>query len=241
VGAALALALAALLLLAGCGGGDEESGSEGTTAETPAAEAASNPSSAKQSGSSGESPGGQSPTSGQSSGKHGSRIVQPKGRAEHPPSTAERESATVADMVLRIPALTEGASLPAPYTCDGKGTWPALSWEGAPPGSAEVILYAMSAAPVNGKLFVDWAVAGLDPNLESIESGELPPGAILGTNGFGKRGYEICPEGRETFIFAAFALPESLELSPGFDARETRQRILDSSGNVGLVAASYGG
>jgi hypothetical protein len=36
----------------------------------------------------------------------------------------------------------------------------------------------------------------------------------------GKRGYEICPEGRETFIFAAFALPTSLELSPCSGTRE---------------------
>jgi phosphatidylethanolamine-binding protein (PEBP) family uncharacterized protein len=125
------------------------------------------------------------------------------------------------------------------YTCDGEGRWPAFSWNGVPAGTAELILYAMSSQPVDGKLFVDWAVGGIDPALTGIEAGKLPKGALVGTNSFGKRGYEICPDAAETYIFALYALPHALSPPPGFDARELRSRMLDVSGNVGLLAALY--
>ena len=37
----------------------------------------------------------------------------------------------------------------------------ALQWQGIPTDSRELILFAMNAAPVEGRLFFDWAVAGL--------------------------------------------------------------------------------
>ena len=131
--------------------------------------------------------------------------------------------------------------IPATYTCDGKGTWPELRWTGVPADSAELILYAMSVQPVEGKLFVDWAVGGLDPALQSIAAGELPKGAVVGTNSFGERGYEICPApgSGEIYMFAIYALPQKLSPPKGFDARELRKAILDVSGNVGLLPAVY--
>jgi hypothetical protein len=147
-------------------------------------------------------------------------------------------------MTLQSPAITasggQPGAIPATYTCDGKGSWPAFSWGGVPPGTAELALYAMSIAPVEGHLFIDWAVAGLDPGLQSLQAGRLPKGAVVGTNSFGKRGYEICPSGAgETYIFALFALPHSLSPRPGFDPRALRERILEASGNVGLLPATY--
>jgi len=38
----------------------------------------------------------------------------------------------------------------------------------------------MNSQPVQGKLFLDWAVAGSPPNLTSLEAGRLPAGAVLG-------------------------------------------------------------
>jgi hypothetical protein len=153
------------------------------------------------------------------------------------------ENLTIADMSLSSPSLPAGSGGPAPltatYTCDGAGKWPTLSWSGVPAGTAELILYVMNVAPVEGKLFVDWAVAGIDPALTGVEDARLPKGAVVGTNSFGKRGYEICPEGSETYIFAIYALPRALSPQPGFDPRELREKILDVSGNVGLFSAAY--
>ena len=62
----------------------------------------------------------------------------------------------------------------------------------------------------------------------------------VGTNGFGKRGYSICPSGAgEIYMFAIYALPQSLSPPKGFDARELRKEILAVSGNVGLLPAVY--
>jgi phosphatidylethanolamine-binding protein (PEBP) family uncharacterized protein len=131
-------------------------------------------------------------------------------------------------------------ALPAEYTCDGKNTSPALRWRGVPQGTAELALFAMNIQPVDSKLFFDWAVAGLSPELEEIEVGKLPKGAIVGRNSFGKTGYAICPEGgSETYMFALFALPKRLSPTQGFEPLALRKAVLDASGDVGLLALSY--
>jgi phosphatidylethanolamine-binding protein (PEBP) family uncharacterized protein len=163
---------------------------------------------------------------------------------EHAPTAAEKANSTIADMTLLSPSfpMAEGiAAIPATYACEGAGATPALRWAGVPAGTEELILYVMNAKPVDGRLFFDWAVAGLDPRSESLEAGTLPTGTVVGTNSFGKRGYEICPEpgGAETYIFALFALPRALSPQPGFDPRPLREEILALSGNVGLLTAIY--
>jgi Raf kinase inhibitor-like YbhB/YbcL family protein len=131
-------------------------------------------------------------------------------------------------------------ALPATYTCDGKGTSPALRWQGVPPGTAELVIFTMNIQPVEEKLFFDWAVAGLSPDLTEVEAGKLPRGAVVGRNSFGKTGYEICPpSGAETYMFTVFALPQKLSPNQGFDPSALRKEVLDISGNVGLLALSY--
>lgn len=259
-GVALALAVAALLL-AGCGGGssdpaeDSSAQSSGATSGQGGGDpspVASAPSEAKEkakqkqaearshaSGTDGGSEGSSGPRQ-----KHGERIAQPKGAPEQAPTPTEIAHATVADMTLESPAIvaSEGnpGSLSPAYTCDGKGSWPALRWQGVPAGTAELALFVMNVQPVKEQLFVDWAVAGLDPSLTEIKAGELPKGAIVGTDGFGKTGYEICPSGQgEIYMFAIYALPQRLSPKRGFDARELRKEVLAVSGNVGLLPALY--
>jgi phosphatidylethanolamine-binding protein (PEBP) family uncharacterized protein len=265
--ARLCLALvAAALLLPGCGGGSSEpesttaTGSSSSSAQAAAHPDSPGPGAAENSSSQGEggsapgqpSPSGAQPPAGAPAAqgqppgqgqKHGPAIAPPKGPREQAPAPADIADLTVADMSLSSPSLPSAsggpAILPATYTCDGKGGWPALSWSGVPNDTAELILYAMNIAPVEGKLFVDWAVAGLDAGLTGIEAGELPKGAVVGTSSFGKRGYEICPGDSEIYLFAVYALPRALSPRPGFDARELRKQVLDVSGNVGLLSVTY--
>jgi len=255
----------AALLLAGCGGGSSEdpagaptnSGSTSSASKSTSAEEASSGAAggskatakAGEGGSAGKGsarPGsGAAPNHSSGSGqKHGPHIPPPKGPAEQAPSPEQVAHATVADMSLQSPAIVAAQGSPgrlaATYTCDGENSWPALHWGGVPPGSAELILYAMNVQPVDGQLFVDWALGGLSPNLSEIQAGELPKGAVVGKNGFGKLGYSLCPTGNgEIYMFALYALPQSLSLNRGFDAREVRKQILDVSGNVGLLPAVY--
>ncbi len=256
-GGSLALAVA-VLLLPGCGGGsaDPENSTTADTAGAAGAQSgASSPTGSREAsktgaakakaGGKGGSSGGESPAGG-SGQKHGPPIAAPpKGGREQAPTPAESANATVADIALESPAIPTSAgsagSLPSTYTCDGKDIWPALRWSGVPAGSAELILYAMNAQPVAGRLFIDWALAGLDPGLGGIEAGRLPKGAVVATNSFGKLGYSICPPAGsgETYIFALFALPRALSPQKGFDPRVLREEILAISGDVGLLPAVY--
>lgn len=150
----------------------------------------------------------------------------------------------MASMILQSPSSRASSGgpqvLPAEYTCDGKNTSPALSWQGVPTGTAELVLFAMNLRPVGGELFFDWAVAGLSPDLESLEAGKLPKGAVVGRNSFGKTGYGLCPEGSgETYMFTLFALPEKLSPAPGFEPLALRKAVAEASGNVGLLALGY--
>jgi phosphatidylethanolamine-binding protein (PEBP) family uncharacterized protein len=252
-GLCLALAVAAL---AGCGGssGDSGSASSASSVASSAAADSHDPSSAAraagQASAQGAKQGGEGHSSaGTTNGgekKHGTPLTLPKEESgrEHAPTAAEKADSTIADMALISPSFptAEGiAAIPAPYTCEGTGSTPALRWAGVPAGTEELILYVMNAKPVNGRLFFDWAVAGIDPRSESLAAGKLPAGAVVGTNSFAKRGYSICPApgGAETYVFALFALPKALSPKPGFDPRALREEILAVSGDVGLLSAIY--
>ena len=261
----LALVLAALML-AGCGGGSSDSSSSGSTAvaasggsadpggttgtvdSSSGADGTTNGANGPEKGSygGGSAGGGSSAGGGQASAgsKQGPKIAQPKGEPEPGITPQQRREATVASMTLESPSSQAAGAgpqtLPAGYTCDGRGTSPALRWQGVPQGTAELIIFAMNVQPVEGKLFFDWAVAGLSPDLTEVEAGKLPRGAIVGRNSFGKVGYEICPPGgAETYMFTVFALPQKLSPSQGFDPSALRREVLGASGNVGLLALNY--
>jgi phosphatidylethanolamine-binding protein (PEBP) family uncharacterized protein len=257
---ALALVVGALAL-GGCGGGSEQ--------ESPATTSASSAAEAKGAGAGAPAPNDESKASGQKQGsgasqqggegkgakgataqgqgkgqKRGPRIAAPSGPAEQAPTPEQIEAATVADISLQSPAIVAAAGrlgrLAPTHTCDGKDSWPAFTWSGVPPGTAELILFAMNLQPVNEAIFFDWAVAGIDPAASGIEAAKLPPGAVVGTNSFGEVGYSLCPPGAgETYMFALYALPRELGLRRGFDPKAARKAVLDLSGNAGLLPAVY--
>ncbi|HET9396150.1 MAG TPA: hypothetical protein VFO36_08845, partial [Nitrospiraceae bacterium] len=79
-----------------------------------------------------------------------------------------------------------------------------------------------------------------DPRLGGLEPGRLPDGAVQGRNSFGQIGYSICPEGEsETYIFAVYAVQESLSLEQGFDPLAVRKALNGISNSAGVMAASY--
>lgn len=254
----LALTIAALAL-AGCGGSSDTSSSDTSSSGTTSSDNSSSGVSgaAGSSNSSGKSgtgaptakkvTGDGSATEGEQSStgaKKGPSVPTPKGAPEPGITPDQRREATVASMTLESPSSQPSAggppALPAKYTCDGKNTSPALRWQGVPEGTAELALLAMNVQPVGGKLFFDWAVAGLSPELEEIEAGKPPGSAVVGHNSFGKTGYGICPEGGgETYMFMVLALPQKLSPAQGFDPLTFRKAALEISGNAGLLALSY--
>lgn len=249
----------AALALAGCGGGSSDTSTSGTSSSNSASSETQGAGSSEGAGGpvAGKSGAGASPAKGvsgdgsvaageqsASGAKQGPSVPLPKGEPEPGITPEQRREATVASMTLESPASQASGggppALPAQYTCDGKNVSPELRWQGVPEGTAELALLAMNIQPVGGKLFFDWAVAGLSPELEEVEAGKLPRGAIVGRNSFGKTGYEICPDGSgETYMFMLLALPKKLTPSQGFDPLAFRNAALGISGDAGLLALSY--
>lgn len=233
------LALVAVLALSGCGGGEKDS-STASSETTTGAEAEKGPGEAGQDGSSGQgsrADGGES----SSGSDQADNAPQAEGEREQGITPEQERQTTKANITLETPSFEAGRTLSAKYTCDGENTWPALEWKGLPSEVGELVLLVLSVDPVKQKLLFDWALAGLDPSLTSIEEGELPDGAIVGENSFGEDAYNLCPSpGRsENYIFMLFAIPEALDPEPGFDAKALRKEMLDEHGSVGLLSASY--
>lgn len=153
-------------------------------------------------------------------------------------STAEEKVPTI-DLPLASSAKLNPIS--ARYTCDGADTSLPISWSKVPPHTAEIEVFVFNFLPVGGKLFPDWAVAGLKPSLHGLAAGQLPAGAIVGRNGFGQTRYSICPAKGSTtrFAFLVYAVPHRIAVKPGFDANALREKALHSAEHAGLLAFSY--
>jgi phosphatidylethanolamine-binding protein (PEBP) family uncharacterized protein len=173
-------------------------------------------------------------------------VLPPPGAHRAPKITAsERENLPTTDITLSSAAIsqhTAASRIAGRYTCHGANSSPPLHWSGVPADTKELALFVMNTTPVGGKLFFDWAVAGLNPALAGLQAGKLPPGAVTGRNGYGHAGYSLCPPGskRESYVFLLYALPASLSPKPGFNPATLRAQALHLSRHTGLLAGTYG-
>jgi phosphatidylethanolamine-binding protein (PEBP) family uncharacterized protein len=173
--------------------------------------------------------GGQSPTS--------STLASPTQQTNSGP-----EAAPGATLEVRIPTLLRDSRIPRRYTCDGTNTSLPAQWTNVPSGAVELALFVVKLMPVHGKLFFDWAVAGLSPSLHGLTAGQLPPGAIVGRNSFGNLGYSICPgngTGKEHYVMRVLALDRPLAVRPGAGAETMYHAAERSAKAVGLGGGAY--
>lgn len=241
-GGLTAAAIVLSLFVAGCGGGDSSaSGTQGTGPSLSVNEAKS---SAKAEGAqatkqepSGTSPGPEEGTSASVDGKGHPPLVLPTGKPEEGPTEVQRAKVPTADLTVTIP----GGRLKAANTCDGENMSPAVHWGEVPNGTVELALFVMNVLPVEGKLYFDWAVAGIDPSLEGLEAGALPKGAVVGQNGEGRNRYSLCPPGSEpeNYIVALYAIPKKLSPKAGFEPLPLRKEATNLTQSVGLLATQY--
>ena len=172
-----------------------------------------------------------------------SSLAHAKPAPKLPPARLARLPVT--DITLSSPAILSArgaqSTIPRQYTCDGANHWPTLHWSALPADTAELALFVINVKPVDNKLFFDWAVAGLSPKLDGIQTGQLPAEAIQGRNGYGDTGYTICPEGpnAESYVFALYALPKSLNPHPGFNPTTLREQALETARHSGLLIGTY--
>jgi|ERR1700723_183161 len=175
-------------------------------------------------------------------------VLPPPGSHPEPKLTAsEKASLPVTDILLSSTAIASrrGSStytIARQYTCGGSNTSLPLHWSGVPKNTSELVLFAISSTPVQGKLYFDWALAGLNPSLKGLQAGQLPPGAVVGRNSERHDSYSICPHtGKpENYIFILYALPKSLTPKPGFDPTTLRLQAKQVARHTGLLVGDYG-
>jgi phosphatidylethanolamine-binding protein (PEBP) family uncharacterized protein len=213
--------LVALVLLAGCGSSSGSRGGQAATVATQSAAATTAPQTTS------------TQTTSTATSQTSAVAPAPKHAEERVPVT---EKIAVASPVVP----TEGV-LPSQYTCDGRNVALPLRWTGIPAGTAELMLDVLDVNPVHGQLFFDWAVAGLKPGSTGITGGKLPAGAVAGTNGFGRTGYDLCPAkgAPEKYVVVLFALPHKLGVKKGFDPTALRRQALRHATYEGFLFFSY--
>jgi Raf kinase inhibitor-like YbhB/YbcL family protein len=129
-------------------------------------------------------------------------------------------------MVLRIssPAYTDGVSMPAKYTCEGKDLSPPLEWSGVPAGTKSFVLIIDDPDAPDPKAprmtWVHWVLYDLPPDSsglpEDANSKGLPAGTKVGINDWKRPDYGgPCPPiGRHRYFHKLYALDTKLsELS----------------------------
>jgi phosphatidylethanolamine-binding protein (PEBP) family uncharacterized protein len=263
LGGLVAFAIAAVIAVAGCGGEDSSatspamagasvkavdqpgwrgeapkrqprhSAKPGSTSDEPTREA--HPAKRHQDEDSASSP--ETPIPSTSSEKKHPPLVLPGGPPESGPTNAQRAAVPTAN----IQVMLNGGSLKTANTCGGSNVSPGLEWSAVPSGTVELALFVMNLEPVDGTLYFDWAVAGIDPATESLQPGKLPRGAVVGSNSAGQEKYSLCPAGTgtENYVFAVYALPRSLSPKQGFEPLGLRAEAMHLSESVGLLVTPY--
>jgi phosphatidylethanolamine-binding protein (PEBP) family uncharacterized protein len=155
--------------------------------------------------------------------------------ATAPAPTSSTTSTTAAPVfTVFSPAFPMAGEIPAPFTCNGEGTSPPITWVGLPPGTVELALTVTTPPPsADGETIVHWIVAGLPASTVEIPPGTVPLDAIEGPNSDGGFGWlPPCVEGDAVnqVQFQLHALEEASALDPAMTAEEALNHLLSLPG-----------
>ncbi len=126
-------------------------------------------------------------------------------------------------MQLTSTAFTEGAAIPARYTCDGRNVSPPLKWSGAPVGTRSLALIVDDPDAPSGA-WVHWILYDVAPSVSELpEDLAVAGGAKQGLNDFRHLGYGgPCPPAGKShrYFFKLYALDSLLDLKPGLTKKD---------------------
>ncbi|HEY0241325.1 MAG TPA: YbhB/YbcL family Raf kinase inhibitor-like protein [Gemmatimonadaceae bacterium] len=123
-------------------------------------------------------------------------------------------------LTLTSPAFHDGGRIPKKYTCEGDDLSPPLEWSNPPAGTTSFALIVDDpdapdpARPL--RIYVHWVLYNIAANaiglVENASRGNLPPGAVTGTNDWKKTewGGPCPPIGRHRYFFRLYALDITL-------------------------------
>jgi Raf kinase inhibitor-like YbhB/YbcL family protein len=147
-------------------------------------------------------------------------------------------SARAGDFRIASPDFTDGASIPARFTCEGQNISPALAIIGAP-ATAKSLVLIVDDPDAPGGTFTHWLVWNIPPATSRIPSDAAPSAARVGTDDFGTLGYSgpCPPSGTHRYFFRLSALDTTLNLPMGASRREVDAAI---QGHVIATASLMG-
>jgi Raf kinase inhibitor-like YbhB/YbcL family protein len=129
----------------------------------------------------------------------------------------QTEGSNLPALKLSSPAFSDGAMIPAKYSCAGENISPPLKWDKGPPGTKSFALITDDPdAP--GGTWVHWVIYNIGPeNTELAEkvptSGDLGNGARQGITSFKNTGYggPCPPSGTHRYFFRLYALDAQVQ------------------------------
>ena len=135
-------------------------------------------------------------------------------------------------MQLSSTAFTEGASIPAKYTCDDKNVSPPLKWSGIPVG-AKALALIVDDPDAPGGTWVHWVLYDLPATVSELaedvaKSQYVAAGAKQGLNDFRHLGYggPCPPPGKpHRYFFRLYALDAPLDLKPGLTKKDVERAM----------------
>lgn len=149
-------------------------------------------------------------------------------RMKNPRMTAPASTTPpIADTTLRLTsaAFTEGATIPAPYTCDGANMSPPLEVSDVPEGTVSLALIMDDPDAPRGT-WDHWVVFNIPPDTKTIEEGKEPPGVHGRGSGAALMYSGPCPPDREhRYFFKLYALDAMLILPEGASKEDVAQAM----------------
>lgn len=152
------------------------------------------------------------------------------------PAPTEAVDTAPAPLVL-LGSWAPGGLIPSRNTCKGEGLSPSLSWSGVPFGAVEV---AIVVTDPDAGGFVHWVLAGIDPEVNALAEGSLPPGVAQARNDAGTSGWfgPCPPEGQShAYVFTVYALSEGSGVTDG----EPAETAIDAIAGSALASATLEG
>ena len=140
-----------------------------------------------------------------------------------PPSPSA--AAVPSTLTVTSPVFTEGATIPAAYTCAGAGQMPSIAWTGDLRGAAAIAVFVDDPdAPIG--TFVHLVVLDLPATATGLGA-TLPAGAHYGLNGAGRAGWTppCPPSGTHHYRFTVYGLSAPTGLGDGTTAAAARDAI----------------
>jgi Raf kinase inhibitor-like YbhB/YbcL family protein len=118
-----------------------------------------------------------------------------------------------ASIGLTSPAFRDHGTIPKRYTCSGEGISPPLRWTGLVGRARELTLLVED---IDAGRFVHWIVLRIPPDVDHIDAGRIPAGAVETKNSFGDKGWGgPCPpegKGPHRYVFALYETDAPLGL-----------------------------